>query len=283
MLGLCLAGCIAAPARAAESPFGYSYTADTEEAGETEVSLWATDRNGKAHGHYGARDYRVEIEHGFTDRFQVAAYLSAASHDIRGVGADFADVHRAPAFDGGSVEFKYRLLDEGRHGIGFAVYAEPGWSRIHDVEGSRGSEYELELKAIASKSFANGRLLWAANLTAEPEWERESDLLATEVARHHFEKELKVEATTGLAYRLARRWSAGVEARYSSVYPNWTDGLDREASAVFAGPTIGLSSEEWSASLTFLPQLFGSGTQGSSRSLDEFEKREIRLRLSHEF
>lgn len=283
MLGLCLAACIAVPARAAESPFGYSYTADTEEAGETELSLWATDRNGKAQGHYDAQDYRLEVEQGFTDSFQVAAYVDAASHHVRGVGADIADVRRALRFDGGSLEFKYRLLNQGRHGIGFAIYAEPGWSRIHHVEGSNGLEYELEVKAIVSRSFADGRLLWAANLTAEPEWERESQLLAPGVTRHGWGKELKLHATTGIAYRLWRNWSAGVEGRYSSVYPDWTHGLHRDAAAVFAGPTIAFSSEEWSASLTFLPQLFGSGTRGSSRSLDEFEKREIRLRVSHEF
>lgn len=283
MLGLGLAACVAAPARAAESPFGYSYTADTEESGETELSLWATDRQGKAQGHYEARGYRLEVEHGFTDHFQIAAYLDGASHHVRGVGTEIADVHRAFAVSGASVEFKYRLLDQDRNGIGLAVYAEPGWSRIHDVEGAKGAEYELELKAIVSRSFGGDRLLWAANLTAEPEWERETELFTPEAVQHHWEKELKVEATSGVAYRLARNWSAGLEVRYASVYPNWTGGSHRNSSAVFAGPTIAFSSDEWSASLTILPQLFGRGTPGSSRSLDEFEKREVRLRVSHEF
>ena len=62
MLGLGLAACLAAPARAEENPFGYSYTAATEEPGETEVSLWTTDRRGKDAGHYDAQDYRLEVE-----------------------------------------------------------------------------------------------------------------------------------------------------------------------------------------------------------------------------
>lgn len=283
VLGLCLAACIAAPARAAESPFGYSYTAETEAAGETELSLWATDRRGKEKGSYKAQDYRLELEHGFTERFQIAAYVNAASHHLHGVGAHIPDVQRSLAFDGASVEFKYRLLDQARNGMGFAIYAEPGWSRIHDVEGVRGAEYELELKAIFSRSFADDRLLWAANLTAEPEWERDANFLAPGVTRHAWEKELKLQATTGVAYRLGRNWSAGIEGRYASVYPDWTRALHRDAAAVSVGPTIAFSSNEWSASLTFLPQLFGAGTPGSRRSLDEFEKREIRLRVSHEF
>ena len=283
MLGLGLAACLAAPARAEENPFGYSYTAATEEPGETEVSLWTTDRRGKDAGHYDAQDYRLEVERGLTGRFQIAAYLNFVSHHIRGLEPAIADVHRNFTFDGASLEFKYRLLDEQRHGIGLAVYAEPGWSRFHDVEGEKGTEYELELKTIVSKSFADGHLIWAGNLTFEPEWERELEVSSGGLPEHHWEKELKLEATTGLAYRLAPSWYAGVEARYAGVYPDWTHGLHREAYAVSAGPTIAFKTHEWSASLTYLPQLVGGPSAGAHRSFDEFEKREIRLKLSHEF
>ena len=52
-------------------------------------------------------------------------------------------------------------------------------------------------------------------------------------------------------------WYAGIEGRYSSIYPNWTHGLHRDAYAVSAGPTIAYKSEEWSASLTFLISKLG--------------------------
>lgn len=281
MLGLGLAACISAPVKA-EDPFGYSYTADTEEPGETELSMWATDRRGKDVGHYDAQDYRLELERGLTERSQLAGYLNFSSHHVRGLEPAFGNVQRNFAFDGASVEFIHRLLDEDRHGIGFALYVEPGWSRIHDVEGEKGTEYELELKAILSKSFAGGRVVWAGNLTAEPEWERERVLVGSTIG-HDWEKELKLQASTGVAYRVSSNWRAGIEARYSSVYPDWTHGLHREAYAVSAGPTIGFNAEEWSASLTWLPQLVGGGTPRRGLSLDEFEKREIRLKISHEF
>lgn len=282
LLGMGLATCLAAPVCAEANPFGYSYTADTEEPGETELSLWVTDRRGKDAGHYDAQDYRIEVERGLTDRFQAAGYLNFSSHHVRGLDPEIGNVQRNFALDGASLEFIYRLFDEKRHGIGFALYAEPGWSRIHDVEGEKGTEYELELKAIFSKSFADGRLLWAGNLTAEPEWERERELVGSQIS-HSWEKELKLQATTGIAYRFARDWYAGAEARYASVYPDWTRGLHREAYALSAGPTIAFKSGEWSASLTWLPQLAGGGTPHRSLSLDEFEKREIRLKISHEF
>ena len=283
VLGFGLAACLSAPAAAEDNPFGYSYTAETEEPGETELALWATDRRGKDQGHYDAQDYRLEVERGLSDRFHAAAYLNFGSHHVRGLAPAFANVQRNFAFDGASLEFIYRVLDEKRHGIGFAVYAEPGWSRIHDVEGEKGAEYEVELKAILSKSFADGRLAWAGNLTLEPEWELEREIVDTRAVGHAWEKELKAQVTTGLAYRFAPHWHAGIEARYASVYPDWTHGLHREAYALSAGPTIAFSAHEWSASLTWLPQLAGGGTPHRSLSLDEFEKREVRLKISHEF
>jgi hypothetical protein len=283
MLGCGLAACLHAPAAAEKNPFGYSYTADTEEPGETELALWVTDRRGKDGGHYDAQDYRLEAERGLSERFQVSGYLNFGSHHVHGMAPAFEDVRRNFAFDGASLELKYRLLDEDRHGIGFGLYAEPGWSRIHDVEGQKGTEYELELKAILSKSFDSGRLVWAGNLTFEPEWEREKEQIAPGDVEHRWEKELKLQATAGLAYRLAPSWFAGVEGRYSSVYPDWTHGLHREAYAVSAGPTIAFKKQEWSASLTWLPQLFGGPGPNGRLSLDEFEKREIRLKVAHEF
>jgi hypothetical protein len=269
------------PAHAGEHPFGYSYTAETEEPGETELSLWATDRRGKGEGHYDAQDYRLEIERGLTDRFQTSVYVNLVSHHVRGLAPELDPVKRNLAFQGASLEFKYRLLDQAPHGIALALYVEPGWSRIRSIEGAKGTEYELEFKIIASKSL--GRLLWAGNLTFEPEWELERDTSAGAIVDHHWATELKLEATTGLAYRLSPQWSAGVEARYASVYPNWTHGLHREAYAVSAGPTIAFNAGEFSASLAYLPQLFGGPSPNGARTFGEFEKREIRLRLSKGF
>lgn len=275
------AGSFGAAARADENPFVYNYTADLEDRGETEAALWLTDREGKAEGHYDAQDYRFEIEHGFTNRFSASTYLNFASHHISGLEPDLAPVHRDFAFQGVSAEFKYKLLDDEKDGIGFTLYAEPGWSRIHDVEGTKGAEYELELKAIFSKGFSGDRVVWAGNLTFEPEWEHEAPepgLTAT-----HWERELKLQASTGIAYRVAPHWYVGGEARYAGVYPDWTSGLHRSASALFAGPTVSFSAGEWSAAVSFMPQLGGSPSPVGGRNLDEFEKREIRLRVSHDF
>jgi hypothetical protein len=282
MIASVLTAFAATAAHAEANPFGYSYTADVEEPGETELSLWATDRRGKNDGHYDAQDYRLEVERGITDRFQIAGYANLASHHVRPSDPSAGRIDRDFAFQGLSVEFKYKLLDEKKHGFGLAVYAEPAWSRIHKVEGEKGTEYELEFKLIASKSWLGERLLWAGNLTFEPEWEKEREEIAPGIIDSEWEKELKLEATTGVAYRFAPNWTAGVEARYASVYPDWTEGLHRGAYAIFAGPMIAFDKHEWSASLTVLPQIAG-GPGAGNRNLDEYEKSEVRLKISREF
>ena len=268
----------------ADPDFGYVYTTGIEERGETELSLWATDRRSKGEGHYDAQDYRLEVERGITDRFQASAYVNFASHHIRGLDGEFDPVRRNFAFQGFSAEFKYQLLNPEKHAFGLAIYAEPAWSRISKVTGEKNDEYELELKAIIQKNFMEDRLIWATNLTFEPEWEREREEIAPGLIEHNTEKEMAFEVATGLSYRVASNWWVGAESRYHSVYPNWTHGLHRENYAVYAGPTVHFQSREWSVTATWLPQLFGAPDKpGSSLEYEDHERRELRLKISREF
>lgn len=271
-------------AHADENYFGYSYGAETLPAGATEAYVWATDRRGKGEGHYDAQDYKLEIEHGITDRFQVSGYLNFVSHHIRGLEPEFEDVDRDFGFQGLQASFKYNVLSPYKDKVGLAFYVEPGWSRIHKVEGERVTEYELELKAIVQKNFLDDKLIWVTNLTLEPEWEKEKSEVTPGEFETEWEKELAIEATTGLSYRVASNWFLGVEGRYHSEYPDWTKGLHREHYAFFAGPSIHYGGKRWWFTATYLPQVYGSpNTGGSSLHLDEHEKREFRLKVGYNF
>jgi hypothetical protein len=268
------------PGRASEPDFGYVYTTDLEQPGETELALWATDRRGKDVGHYDAQDYKVEVERGLTERFGVSAYVKFASHHVRGLGGEFQPVSRNVAFQGLSAEFKYKLLDPAHDRWGVVVYAEPGWSRMNELTGAHTRELELELKGIVQKNFLRDRLAWATNLTLEPEWEREAGDGALDPS---IEKELKLEVASGIAYEVVPKWWLGVEGRYHSAYPDWTHRLRRENYAVYAGPTLHYDAGKWGVTVTWQPQLFGSPhPQGSTLELNDHEKRELRLKLSYE-
>jgi opacity protein-like surface antigen len=283
LIALLAGACAATAAHADERYFGYVYSAEAMPKGASEVELWATERRGKDDGHFDAQDYRLEVEHGFTDKLTVSTYANFAGHHIRGLDPDFATTDRDFAFRGLSAEFKYNVLSPYKDGVGLTLYAEPGWSRIHGG-GERGTEYELELKAIVQKNFANDRLVWATNFTFEPEWEKEKETDAlTGNVESEWEKELKLEVSTGLSYRVAPGWFAGVEGRYSSVYPDWTNGLHRETYAISAGPSIHYAGKSWWATATYLPQVCGGPSPKGSLALDEYEKRELRLILGLDF
>jgi opacity protein-like surface antigen len=282
LAGVGLTAVAAAPAHADEQYFGYVYSAEVLPKGKTEAELWVTDRRGKEGGHFDAQDFRLELEHGFTDRLTISGYANFEGNHIRRLDPDFENTDRDFAFRGLSAEFKYNVLSPYKDGFGLTLYAEPAWSRIHGG-GERGTEYEMELKALLQKNFMDDRLIWAANLTFEPEWEREVEVEPTGERSAEWEKELKLEVSTGLSYRLAPRWFAGVEGRYSSVYPDWTNGLHRETYAVFAGPAVHYAGGKWWATLSYQPQLFGGPSPGGSLALDEFEKRELRLKLGYNF
>lgn len=280
LLGLGLAGLAPTPAWADEQYFGYTYSAELLARGQTEAEFWLTDRRGKDNGHFDAQDYRVELEHGVTNRFSVAGYANFASHHIRN---DEERIDREFALRGLSAEFKYQLLSPYKDGLGVALYVEPAWSRIHGG-GEQGTELELELKALLQKNFLDDRLIWAANFTFEPEWEKEKEV--DEVSGEtetEWEKELKVELSSGVTYHLAHGWYAGVEGRYASVYPDWTNGLHRETYAVFGGPVVHYGGKKFWATLSYQPQLFGTPSPHGSRALDEYEKRELRLKLGYNF
>ena len=279
MLGFGLAGIIVSPAQADEQYFGYTYSAELLGKGQTEAEFWATDRRGKADGHFDAQDYRIELEHGVSNRFNVAGYANFAGHHIRNSAGR---VDRDFALRGLSAEFKYQLLSPYKDGFGLTLYAEPAWSRIHGG-GERGTELELEFKALVQKNFLDDRLIWAANLTFEPEWEKEVEEVSPGVTESEWEKELKLEVSSGVTYRVANGWYAGVEGRYASVYPDWTHGLHRSASAVFAGPVVHYGGKKWWATLSYQPQLFGSPSPVGGRELDEFEKHELRLKIGYNF
>ncbi len=285
LLAALSAAAISSPAQADENYFGYSYGAETLPKGRTEAYVWITDRRGKGEGHYDAQDYKLELEHGITDRLQMSGYINFQSHHIRDLEPEFEDVDRDFGFKGLQASFKYAVLSPYKDGIGLAFYVEPGWSRIHNVEGERVTEYELELKAILQKNFLDDRLIWATNLTLEPEWEheKEEDELTGEIEKE-WEKELAIEVTTGLSYRVAPNWFLGVEGRYHSEYPDWTNGLHREHAAFFAGPTIHYGGKKWWFTATFLPQVYGTPNEdGSSLHLEEHEKRELRLKIGYNF
>jgi hypothetical protein len=250
------------PARADEPLFGYIYTTDLLPQGRWEVEQWATARLQKSRGDYTQIFFREELEYGVTDNFQLAGYfdwfyVAAERNNVDGTtggphvpeNVDPNRGYKNAKFHDIAVEGIWRLLSPYKDGVGLALYLEPAIGQ---------QEYELEYRVIVQKNFFDDRLVWATNLQVEHEWERQPGNPLADPAdpefRRRWERETAVELTTGLSYRFASNWFAGIEFRNHNEF----DGIGFSKpghSAFFLGPNLHFATERFWATLTVLPQL----------------------------
>jgi hypothetical protein len=279
---------VASAARGDENLFGYSYGTETLPKGGVELYNWITWRTDKGQGTYDALDLRQEIEYGVTDRFQASLYLSQRYHhvhDSQPVEIENGEEEREYpnrnefAFDGVQTEFKYSFLSPYLDPLGFALYAEPGWSRISKESGKHEDALSIEVKALFQKNFLEDTLIAVLNVSPEYEWAKGKGI-------EHWENELELEVTGGLTYRVAPRWYAGVESRYTSEYPNFPDESHREFWGVFVGPALHYATTRWWATVTALPQVYGQphdGDRSHTLHLDDLEAFELRIKMGFNF
>lgn len=231
--------------------FAYSYEADSIlEQGHWEFEQWVTHRNGRATGIFRAFDLREEVEYGLLERLTTALYLNF--QDVHSEGVVGVADRDAMEFKGVSSEWKYMLSSPNLHPLGLLLYFEPTYE---------GEELELEGKVVLQHNFGE-RWVWVVNATAEPEWE----FLAGGTA-----KELALEFTSGLAYKLHPHWSTGLEVRNHHTFADFSD---HEPSPLFVGPNLHWETARGWATFIILPQIPG---MAGDRVLDQHEKVEARL------
>ncbi|HJS85417.1 MAG TPA: DUF6662 family protein [Acetobacteraceae bacterium] len=294
-------GSVALPAavRADEPLFGYTYTTDLLPRGKWELEQWATTGLGQSRGDYKLLGLREEVEYGLTNNFQVALYanwfhVSANRNGVEGAtggpgvpeSADPARPYSSTRFDSVSFESIWRLLSPYKDPIGLALYLEPTIGP---------GVKELEGKLILQKNFMDDRLVWAANLTVEPEWERQPGNPFVDPFDPEFhsrlEKATVLEFTTGLSYRFAPSWFAGLEFRNHNEFSG-IGFAHPEHSAFFLGPNVHYAAERFWATLAVLPQLpFARAYNEAQRAVrvggrifgNEHPGLEIRLRVGWVF
>ena len=286
-------------ARADEAIFAWTYTTDLLPKGRWEFEQWATARWEKEHGTYNVFDFREEIEYGLTDNFQVSLYLnhhyvnannSIAAEDPARPGRRLPgafetggeDVHAGhdPSipfasyhFESVSLELIYRVLSPYKSPIGLALYFEPA---VGD------QETELEWKVLLQKNWFEDRLVWALNVNYELEYEKNGE--------GGYDRDGIFEWFTGLSYRFAPSWSAGLEFWN---HHEFADATVHEHSAYFLGPTLHYGGKRWWATIGFLHQLpVGQAFSRDNKEFaandgyifgDEHEKYYVRVKVGFNF
>jgi Family of unknown function (DUF6662) len=265
--------------RADENLFGYTYTADVLPRGKWEVEQWVTGRIGKQSGNFLGTDLRTEIETGLTDRLQASLYLNYNYFYAHNAVTSEGPIDNKNFFgvSGTSAEFKYQVLSPYKDRFGMALYLEPGYGTIESADGSRHQEIELEGKLILEKHWLDDTVVGTFNYTLEPEWAKAD-------GENSFHVSLKMEWGTGLAYRIAPRWYAGLETRVQTEFAD-ADLNKSQFVAAFVGPALHYGTERWWATLTVLPQVWGwPNSQGKGGlTLTDHERLEVRLKLGFNF
>lgn len=243
-------------AQASDRHFTFTHETDVLAKGDFELEPWTTLRIGKPDSYFGI-DERLEFEVGLGHRLQTSLYLNATTERAGDGQGGFTS---ESAFEGVSWELKGKLSDPVADAIGAGLYLE--------ISAGPG-EVEFEGKLLLDKSVGN--FIGALNLVSE-----------AELAFHDegLHPEAKVEVDLGLAGRIGKHVTLGVEVRQH----NLIEAEDGETqmklmhSALFAGPTVAWRSDAWWGALTVMPQVARLGGEGTGiLDLEEYENVSTRL------
>lgn len=281
----------AGAACADENLFGYVRGAETLPKGSAEVYQWFTQRSDKGSGSYRALDSKTEIEYGVTDRFQVSAELNALAVRTSGLLIDGyipGDYRKGLRLSGVEIGAKYNFLSPAKDDFGLSGTIGVGWGRLDPHSGRAKRELEFEVGLQAQKYFMEGQLVWVGNLNLAAAREKRGPI---EGLPPDFdwpttpENELTLKVGTGVSYRFAPGWSAGIEALRESEYETEV-GLERWS--LFAGPSLHWAGRDWWATVTYFRQLRGGGEKYADQTADrlhliEKTKNEVRLKVGYNF
>lgn len=272
-------------ASADENLFGYVKGAEPVPRGALELYQAITQRDDKGLGNYRARDFATELEYGWTDKLAVAVELRAMSIDTSGLTID-GYLPKDNEFDlrwsGIEAYLKYNFLSPAKDDFGLSLYTSFLYGSVDPHSGQDKKTYTFEEKLLLQKYFLDGQMIWVGNVGLEAtraERKPIADLPAGFDWPTEPEMEIAVNLGSGLTYRFAPSWFAGVEAFYEQE--NETEvGLERWS--VQAGPVLHYGSQNWWATLTWFKQLRGGGESYPDQPDDDLhliEKTEYETRL----
>jgi hypothetical protein len=252
-----------------EHIFAFMIGADVGNLGEREFQSQTTGRFARNGGSYRTVGQELELELVPFRNFRIEVGGAFAGHDINGVSR--LEDRRQLAWQGLSVDLRYKFLDRDTAPFGLTFAVESGFSRIDDTSAAAvrnvGTEFVLALDRELIPNFA----VAALNLLYQPEWTR---LLATGAA----EQESTIGAAFGLMAQIRPGILFGGEARYLRRYEGI--GLEELAGqALFIGPTAYFQlSERSRLTASWSVQAWGRPA-GSNAALDlvNFERHRARL------
>ncbi len=286
-----------------EALFGRTSLTDTLPKRKWEAVQMYSGKYGDFHNRYANSLYQTGIQYGMTDRLQEAVYLNYrhvyANRNERNGTTGGANVPENAStskpfnhllFDSVSSESIYRVSSPYLNPVGIALYLKPTFGR---------DTIAIAPKLILQKNFLEDRLVWGFNLNWVLAWDRETGgaiLPGSGRTKRRWRRHADLEASTGIIYRFAPRWWAGVELFHDMSMESFNPA-DIGNLAFFAGPTIHYSSQRFWITTNVLFQLpigvpisreSKNETEGDSGKIgrilgDQHQKIEAQLKMGYQF
>jgi hypothetical protein len=180
---------------------------DVGEQGEREFQSQTTGRFFKDCGGYRAISQELELEFVPGNNFRIELGSTFALHDIVGVPG-FADASQL-AWQGASVDLRYKFLDRDAAPFGLTFAIETHADRIDETTAALARQYGNELTLAFDRELVPGFVMAGLNLLYQPEWTHFADSATAEQ-----------EATVGAAFSAMAQVRPGFflglggEARY---------------------------------------------------------------------
>jgi hypothetical protein len=258
-----------------EHLFGFMIGSDVGERGEREFQSQTTGRFGKDGGRYRAIDQELELEFVPAENFRVEIGSAFAGHDIGGIAG--LDDRRQLAWQGASIDLRYRFLDRSTAPLGMTVSWQNEAGRIDDTTGAAVRQYGTAFTLALDREIVPNHAVAAVNLFYQPAWTRFAGAAETE-------RESTIGASFAVMAQLRPGLLFGGEARYIRNY----DGLGLDAlagQALFVGPTVYVKlSDRSRLTAAWSIQAWGRPA-GSTAVLDlaNFERQQARLTFGVNF
>jgi hypothetical protein len=252
-----------------EHLFGFMIGSDVGDVGEREFQSQTTGRFSRSGGRYRAIDQELELEFVPAKNFRIEVGGAFAAHDIAGV-PNLED-RRQLAWQGASVDFRYRFWDRETSPFGMTFAVETHADRIDETSAALVRKYGTDLTLAFDRELVPNFVVAALNLFYQPEWMR---FASSDVS----EREATVGAAFAVMAQLRPGFFLGGEARYLRKYEGL--GLDEFAGhALFIGPTAYIKlSEKSRLTASWSVQAWGrSAENGGTLDLANFERHQARL------
>ncbi|RAP33767.1 hypothetical protein DID77_02585 [Candidatus Marinamargulisbacteria bacterium SCGC AG-439-L15] len=296
--------------QAEENLWIYTKGTDTRPKGSYELKISDIVRIGKGNEDYVFHDIRPEIEYGLSDKLTVGVELMYFDHDYSIENEDLNPMYETQGgagkrisktqFGGYEVALKYNFLSPYKDIIGLSMGLGYEKRRKYRLDGADISQHSFVHTVFIQKNWLDDTLAWASNLKTELETRRSPGIE---------EKEIALDFSTGVSYRIAPKHFIGLEFRHQSDYlsPYNTETGEYEDPSLkpskfglthiefgtqhqngnYIGPTYHYAEKNWWFTTGILFQFAGGGSEHAfvenNKNYDEHENVHFGMIYGYEF